>query len=853
MAKKNSAFKYKKQIHFSVNRGGHKRTQKSLRATFIYNQYIAKSFHNTKYYESSFDYTKNFASIEETKDSLSTAQKRRVYEVFNKYKNLAKRQAFKIHRVVYRIKEKIVRKLQVNRKYKKNLPIPKVGDILSIVGNVDTLITAYRTVKKNRGAMTAAWRIPEREFNRLSIEQQNLLNKLFVAPDAIDYNLLRIISTLVKDNNYPWGTSRLIWIPKPGTTKLRPLTIPPFADRIVQEAIRMVLEAIFEPIFQQMNCTFGFRASNGVHQAIAILTSKSTNGGTNGFTTAIEGDIESAYPNVNRDILLQVLSKHISDKKFLSFMKKRLNLRLFDMKDSSYKNTLLGIPQGGIDSPLLWNIYLLDFDIFIHSQINEIFAPLNDLRSQSRANGAQIGTRVAYSPPNPPYKRLSKEISALKEKAKASRKHLALVKDGNKIKWKTVFKLVSQYKSLLHNRSKLKSIDPNRIRLRFSYVRYADDWIIFTNAPIEIVKKIKALIAIWLKEKRDATLSDEKTLITDMRVKEAHFLGFEFMNPPNRHISRDINGRQKRKFGWIVKCKPDKQRLINRMYMKGYCDETGFPREVPWLSTLELYVIIQRFNSVLRGLANFYAEFLTQRRSLSRWLYIIRWSAIKTIAKKYKLSCRKVFLKFGDPIKKSISTSVEIQLPTKKIDGSVEVRTYTKSVSLLNITEVLNMAMKLNLKFPIQQDLLAISKGKFITYKTNRTTPRILDTDFLNNINWVNARTRAGFDLPCAHCGNFPAEMHHIKHVRMRKFSDLNPNDVAGRMMAIRNRKQIPLCVRCHDLVHSGEYRGPHLGKLYCNSIVSHESSVTIADTPFFKPPAEERLLKRGYILKNTK
>lgn len=83
---------------------------------------------------------------------------------------------------------------------------------------------------------------------------------------------------------------------------MRPLTIPPFVDKGIQKAIRTVLESIYEPTFAEMNCSFDFRANNGVHHAITLLTEPQF---TSGFHMALEGDIEQAYPNLERDILIK--------------------------------------------------------------------------------------------------------------------------------------------------------------------------------------------------------------------------------------------------------------------------------------------------------------------------------------------------------------------------------------------------------------------------------------------------------------------------------------------------------------------------------------------------------------------
>jgi len=141
---------------------------------------------------------------------------------------------------------------------------------------------------------------------------------------------------------------------RPATEK-RPITIPPFIDRMVQEAIRMVLEAIYEPWFERMNCSFGFRPNKGCHDALTALTDKYN---TQSLNLAIEGDIKGAYDKVDRNILMNILQQRIKDKKFLKLIKERLNLILFDAESEISTITTEGIPQGGIDSPYLFNIYI---------------------------------------------------------------------------------------------------------------------------------------------------------------------------------------------------------------------------------------------------------------------------------------------------------------------------------------------------------------------------------------------------------------------------------------------------------------------------------------------------------------
>lgn len=88
---------------------------------------------------------------------------------------------------------------------------------------------------------------------------------------------------------------------------------------------------------------------------------------------------------------------------------------------------------------------------------------------------------------------------------------------------------------------KLPSTIPTKKHLRFRYARYADDWILITNAPLQIVEKFKGFYKDFLYEELSASLSEEKTLITDFRKKAAHFLGFEILTYAYNRISKKNN------------------------------------------------------------------------------------------------------------------------------------------------------------------------------------------------------------------------------------------------------------------------------------------------------------------------
>lgn len=167
--------------------------------------------------------------------------------------------------------------------------------------------------------MTEASDMSNQEYNKLTQSEKSWVNKTTHCPDGINKVLIETTGNLIKQNRYPWGCSRRIYVDKPGKKDIkRPITIPPFMDKVVQEAITMILTAIYEPYFESLNCSLGFRPNKGVHDAIVALTGADAIG----LNMAIEGDIKSAYDKVNRNKFIEIIGKKIQDRKLINFLKK---------------------------------------------------------------------------------------------------------------------------------------------------------------------------------------------------------------------------------------------------------------------------------------------------------------------------------------------------------------------------------------------------------------------------------------------------------------------------------------------------------------------------------------------------
>jgi retron-type reverse transcriptase len=797
----------------------------NLKATFLYNKKIANSFHNTDYYSSQQDHRKNVVNIDKTKRKITSIPYKKVDEIIERQIQAAKNEKFKIYRILANIRNKVIKCIE------KDEPLPKHKDLLNLVANKYMLLLAYKTTRKNKGAMTIAHPLPESEMAKLNEEERNYIKKSYGLPEGLTWEILENLSYLIKTNNYQWGCSRRIWIDKPGTNKKRPITIPPYSDKLVQESLRMILEAIYEPVFQNMNCSFGFRASTGVHNAIYEIKLQNN---TSSMTTAIEGDIENAYPSLNHKKLIEILNDRICDQKLLKFIKNRLKSLVFDTESKQYERISLGIPQGGIDSPYLWNIYLLGLDQFVQGEIKNYIETLNDKRLQSKRNQS----RLKNQPMNPLYNKTKK----LRDSKKKELKTILT----NKTSKEEYFQKKKEVRILSHKLRQINYYDPGRKILRILYIRYADDFIILTNAPKDVNQKIKTNLSTWLHSERFLTLSEEKTKITDIRKEPAKFLGFELLNKPTRKVAKDSIGNTKRTTGWQMTISPDRQRLINRLFMKGYCDKNGFPREISVLSTLEAFTIIEKYKAIMEGLSNYYMEYISYSHTLTRWLYILRWSCIKTLAQKHHTNVSGVFKKYPN-----LRATVSVKVKDRK---------FTKSTKLYTETEVKRKASSQTDYYLVMFAQEKIRKKEFMFYpersqKTNQRkgrTPRIMDQNFIENINWTAARTAANLDLPCLICGSQKSEMHHIKHVRKSNWSSINKNNFIEQLQYIRNRKQIPVCKKCHREIHEGKYNKKKLSHIIENQItdirISAIEGYIINTEPYQGLPLIPDLINKGWI-----
>ena len=175
--------------------------------------------------------------------------------------------------------------------------------------------------------------------------------------DVEEYGVTRLLGELeaeLKAGTYRPLPARRVFIPKPGTDERRPLSIPSVRDRIVQAAVKIVLEPVFEADF--LPCSFGFRPKRSAHDGLQVLVNESFAGAR----WVVETDVADCFGTIPHSGLMSAVEERVSDRRLLALL--RAFLRAGVMEQGSVRRAVTGSPQGGVISPLLANAYLHRLD-----------------------------------------------------------------------------------------------------------------------------------------------------------------------------------------------------------------------------------------------------------------------------------------------------------------------------------------------------------------------------------------------------------------------------------------------------------------------------------------------------------
>lgn len=485
---------------------------------------------------------------------------------------------------------------------------------------------------------------------------------------SIDEMSLARIETLIaslKDESYQPHPSRRVHIPKKNG-KTRPLGIPAFEDKLVQEVVRMILEAIYEGHFE--TTSHGFRPKRSCHTA--LLHIQKTFSGAKWF---IEGDIKGFFDNIDHDVLVGILRERISDDRFIRLIRKFLKAGY--VEDWTFHNTYSGTPQGGIVSPILANIYLDKLDKYVKEYIRHF----------------DMGTK----------RRPGKESNDLANERKRTVRKLKKIKDGTE-----KAALVARLKAIEQERAAFPSGDEmDGSYRRLKYIRYADDFILGVIGSKEDALRIKEDIKSFLSESLALELSEEKTLITHTG-KSAKFLGYEITVTRNNHQRRDVQGRLRRTYGKRVRLNVSMATLRDKLLEYGAMEiklrngkEVWKPKCRSGLIFNDDLEILDRYNRETVGFCNYYL-IANNCVVLHNFRYIMEYSMYKTFAGKYRSTVRKINKKYRHNklftvkyeqkgvIKSRTFYKTSFKRRTTAFNGSCDIEPYSiADVSRTNLTD----------------------------------------------------------------------------------------------------------------------------------------------------------------------
>jgi group II intron reverse transcriptase/maturase len=465
----------------------------------------------------------------------------------------------------------------IRERGKKGLP---VEDVYRQLYNPNLYLTAYGKIYKNDGAMTEG-----------TTDE---------TVDAMSLAKIEAIIEEIRHERYRWTPVRRTYIPKKDGKK-RPLGLPTWSDKLVQEVMRSLLEAYYEPQFSDRS--HGFRPGRGCHTALSHL--QRTWKGTKWF---IEGDIKGCFDNIDHQILLSILRERINDGRFVRMIGNLLSAGY--MENWKYGRTLSGTPQGGIISPILSNIFLSKLDEFVETVL---------IPKYTCGKGRQR---------NPEYRIIENRLAKCR-------------KEGQFDEIRGLVKAQKRTPTYLTH-------DPNYRRLR--YVRYADDFILGFAGPKSEAEEIREELKAFLREHLKLELSQEKTLITHAESETARFLGYEITakqvdsylcrtTTRYKHGVRAINGKITLRLPKAVvdaKC--------------ANYEKAGKPIHRVQLLNDSDYSIVNHYQQEYRGIVQYYL-LATNVSWLSRLQYVMQSSLFRTLANKHKSTMMKIIKKYRTTVK----------------------------------------------------------------------------------------------------------------------------------------------------------------------------------------------------------
>lgn len=447
---------------------------------------------------------------------------------------------------------------------------------------------AYEQIAPNKGALTPGTD-PENTLDGFSLER------------------FEKVRAAVLEGSYRFSPARRQYIPKPNGKK-RPLGIPTADDKLVQAAVKILLEHIYEPVFSEQS--HGFRKGRSCHTALTKIRHT-----WHGVKWLIEVDIVGYYDNIDHDILLGLLRKRIDDERLIRLIGRMLKAGYLD--DWVFYRTFSGAPQGGVISPILANIYLHELDEFMEDM-------------KVRFDKGTSRKRSAH------YLECSRQIRIRRTKIERRRSW------GEDNEIPMLLEEIREWERRRREMSSVDQFDPDFRRLR--YCRYADDFVIGIIGSKEEACRIMMDVQEFLGRHLKLQVSEEKSGISKAD-EGTTFLGYGLITYGNGRTERMVTGNRT-----VIKRIPD-----DRMQLHVPVDRLVRFAERQRLGNIHInrgevrnelvnnsdIAILAGYNALMRGLAEYYKLGTLWKQEIGRLYHIWWWSLMKTLSRKHKCSVAK--------------------------------------------------------------------------------------------------------------------------------------------------------------------------------------------------------------------
>lgn len=563
----------------------------------------------------------------------------------------------------------------------------KYKALIRVISDPETLLIAYEQIKSKTGNMT-----PGTTGETLDGVTKDWLNK---------------ISQELQKGKFSFKPSRRVLIPKKDGGS-RPLGVANPREKIVQKALVMVLERIYEPLFSESS--HGFRTNKSCHTALQQIKLKIKSG----YSWVIEGDISKCYDKIPHKIIVDILQEKVGCEKTIALIKRFLEAGYIVTGETKKIFSDIGTPQGASLSPILCNIVLDKMDKFLE-QIKQQFE-----KGKNR--------------------KLSSEYHRIRHK---------------------------RFEDRSNDEKHKRTIDPMDEQFRrLTYVRYADDFIVSIVGSKEEALQIREQIGSFLKNLA-LELNMDKTKVTSWK-DGCFFLGTHIFirkfddvrEQPRRTFVRQGKIMTAKIHPRVVMHAPIKI-LLDKLKDRGFVkarNKEYYPISVSKLIALDHADIVNYYNSIIRGIINYYS-FVDNKMSLSSVVRYLRYSCGLTLAKKYKLRTLKAaFSEYGE-----------------------------------------NLACKNTGISIIRRDM---RKTGFFSKKKEE----VPNLDKILAMSWNNKLTKSNIHRTCAICNSsFEVEMHHIRSVKDVRRRIKKEDATFAQWSGAFARKQIPLCKSHHTQYHRQE------------------------------------------------